>query len=518
MKVIMPKYNIYKIIKTEEEKLKDKLRSVNLREIFSKEIKGFKFEFFYSFEPEEVEIWWTDLYEEFLEDIQRPKNKIYFGVLLISNSDLAYAVSLGKAYFYLKNFCDMEFGLNLAERIVDRNNMRIKNSKYFNVRKSKTITTYQNGSTIDYDSGESMQYIKAKTTEEEKWGGTVSFGNSVAFNIKKSPQELIGLINDIEEELKKPPKFSIPRAEIVKNEEIIKELNQKLISHILWDDSNIQMDELSIFGVDFVFTDKNQYTFYLKGSKRKTSYEVEDLNIGEFRKFILKNDIDLYRELENILVYTKNENGKGHSNNIKYFLDYVDDENYCLIDGNWYQFNQSYINYLETEVDKIPFDYQESDDLSIQEYMSYLRENELDEKYMYKERYFNTIKEKDGYLNFDRNSEMLKQKYSIEKMDLYKEKTLFFVKIGTPQKLGYVIDQCLNTVNILQNRETEIKIESKRVNIDEVCLWLVMNRKNKIKRLNEIESLIFLMKLVEWKKQVTNAGFNYSVKINYVRD
>ncbi len=240
----MPKYNIYKIIKSEENNLIDKLKSVNLQKICSKEINGFKFDFYYSQDPEQIDIWWTDLYKDFFEDIDKPKNKIYFGVLLISNDKLLYAVSLGKAYFYLKNFCDMEFGLDLAERIADKNHMKIKNSKYFNVSKSKTITTYQHGSTVDYDSGESMQYIKVKTIDEGKWGNTVSFGNSVAFNIDKKPEDLTILINDIEEVLKQPPKFSIPRVEAVKNEEKINQLNLKLVSRMLDDNSIIQMDEV----------------------------------------------------------------------------------------------------------------------------------------------------------------------------------------------------------------------------------------------------------------------------------
>jgi uncharacterized protein (TIGR04141 family) len=514
----MPKYNIYKIIKSEENNLKDKLKSVNLHRTCSKEVDGFMFDFYYSKDPDEVDIWWTDLYKDFFEDIGKPKNKIYFGVLLISNDKLLYAVSLGKAYFYLKNFCDMEFGLDLAERIADKNHMKIKNSKYFNVSKSKTITTYQHGSTVDYDSGESMQYIKVKTIDEGKWGNTVSFGNSVAFNIDKKPEDLTILINDIEEVLKQPPKFSIPRVEAVKNEEKINQLNLKLVSRMLDDNSIIQMDEVSIFGVDFVFTDKNQYTFFLKGNKRRTSYEVKELNMKDFRVFIRQNNINLYEELDNIYVCAKNENDKGFSENIKYFLDYVDDEKYCLLYGKWYQFNRSYIDYLETEADRIPHEYLEEDDFSLTDYKSYIIENGLDERVMYKEKYFNSIKENKGYMNFDRDFEFIRQKYSIEKMDLYKDNVLYFVKIGTPQKLGYVIDQCLSTINILKDKETEIIINSKSIKPQGVCLWLVMDRKNKIDNLSEIESLIFLMKLVEWKKQVVNAGLDYKVKINYVKD
>ena len=41
----------------------------------------------------------------------------------------------------------------------------------------------------------------------------------------------------------------------------------------------------------------------------------------------------------------------------------------------------------------------------------------------------------------------------VEKMDLYKEGTLYFVKKGNPQKLNYVIDQALNTLKLLKNNE-----------------------------------------------------------------
>jgi len=369
---------------------------------------------------------------------------------------------------------------------------------------------------VDYDSGESMQYIKAKTIDEEKWGSVVSFGNSVSFSINKNPQDLTILINDIEEILKERPKFSIPRVEEIKDEEQINQLNLKLVSQLLNDDSNIQTEEVSMYGVDFVFSDKNQYTLFLKGKKRETSYETRELNMEDFRTFIVKNNINLYKELDNIYVEAKNENNKGFSSNIKSFLDYIDDEKHCLLDGRWYQFNSSYIDYIETEVNTINFEYIEDYDLSIEEYNSYIKENQLNKDIMYKENYFNTIKEENGFLNFDRNFEIIRDKYKIEKMDLYKDNALYFVKIGTPQKLGYVVDQCISTVNVLKDRETEIIIDSIPIEPKVICLWLVLDRKNKVDKLSDLESLIFLMKLVEWKKKVLNAGYEYKVKINYV--
>lgn len=71
----MPKYNIYKIIKSEENNLKDKLKSVNLHRTCSKEVDGFMFDFYYSKDPDEVDIWWTDLYKDFLKILVNLKTK-----------------------------------------------------------------------------------------------------------------------------------------------------------------------------------------------------------------------------------------------------------------------------------------------------------------------------------------------------------------------------------------------------------------------------------------------------------
>lgn len=48
-------------------------------------------------------------------------------------------------------------------------------------------------------------------------------------------------------------------------------------------------------------------------------------------------------------------------------------------------------------------------------------------------------------------------------MNLYKDNILYFVKIGTPQKLGYVIDQSMSSINALKNNETGIIIRSKHI-------------------------------------------------------
>jgi uncharacterized protein (TIGR04141 family) len=130
---------------------------------------------------------------------------------------------------------------------------------------------------------------------------------------------------------------------------------------------------------------------------------------------------------------------------------------------------------------------------------------------------FNESRVNDGYLNCDRQLVSLDGRYKVEKMDLYKDGTLYFVKKGKPQKLSYVIDQAINTVKILQNNADAIVIDEAVVNVEIICLWLILDRQSQIEKLSDINSIIFHMKLVEWKKTLIDAKFIPLININYVR-
>jgi len=498
----MPKYNIYKIKKQQEASLIDKLKLVGLEEISKKEVNGFNLSFYFSQEPDKVDIWWTEIYRDFFENIEKPKNQLYFGILLISNETQCYAISLGKSHFYLKSFCDTDFGLNLAERIVDEGNLSIKNSKFHKSKKSKTLTTYQKGSEIDYESGESIHYLKAQTIDKETWGEVACFGNSVQLNLQRCPTELPDLVNIIEEELKKLPLFELPKTDPVLDEEKISELDEKLADAIIkkGEKSNIQVDEFSIYGVEFIFPDRSNYSFCLKGDSRNKT-KPSDLSIENLIAFINENAINLSERLNDINVFVHNEHGRAYSQPLKFFLDFVDDERHCLVDGKWHKFNQSYLKYLMKEVDKL----------------SLIYEDVFDVEKGTSEDSFNKAREaNDGFRNCDKVLEVYGSKYKVEKMDLYKENVLYFVKIENPQKLSYVIDQAVNTVKLLQNNESIINIDDKDVEVKGICLWMIIPRK-KISKLSEINSIILHMKLVEWKKVVTYAGYKPIIWLNYVK-
>lgn len=498
----MPKFNLYKINPEQKPNLVIKLESVGLTKTGSKTINGFTLDFYFSNDPDEIDIWWVDVYKDFLGGFELPKNQIYFATLLIYNNSVVYAVSLGKSHFYLKNFCDLDFGLNLAERIIDEANLKIKNSKFYKSKKNKIITTYQEGSEIDFDSGESMHYIKAKTIDEVTWGKSASFGHSAQFSLEIQPDELTEFVTKIENTLKQAAKIRLPKVVAVQNEETIKRLDDLLVKTIIPSDdktSEVAIDDISLSGVDFIFSDQYLYSFYVLGV-RDSQTEKGDLTLDKFRDFVDNNDIDPKEQINNIRVKVHNEHGRDFSKPVKEFLDFVEEkERFCLIDGRWYQFNQSYVDFLQSEVNKI--EVEKKDDVS--------ETNEGD---------FNKNRVADGYLNCDKVLENIDKKYKVEKLDLYKDKTLIFVKIGSPRKMNYNIDQSINAVKLLQNNQSKIRIDNVDKEVLTVCLWLIFDRKTKIKKLSDINSLIFHMKLVDWKKTVQNAGYKPVVYISYLTD
>ncbi|HBH13118.1 MAG TPA: hypothetical protein DDX29_08400 [Clostridiales bacterium] len=499
----MTQMNLYRFPKDIEKELHSKFQSVSLELVSQKEVENFQFKFYFSKNPDEVDIWWIENYRSFLEEIETPKNQIYFGILLILGKDLLYGLSFGKTHFYLNQFCDTDFGLNLAQRIADKENLIIKNSKFFKSTKSKSITSYHNGSEFVYDSGESIHFLKAKTINPELWGNSASFGTSVKFNVDIEMKNLPSFIEKIENELLTPSKFSIPKVDIVRNEEKIEELDKKLIQSILATerDSEIDVEEFTVSGVNFIFTDADSYNFCVKG-KRKSTERIEDLTLDNLIKFIDDKSINLEEDLNNIFVKVHKETGRDYSKSLKNFLDFIDDEErYCLVDGKWYKFNQSYSDYLKNEVDMINMDYEGKFDIS-----QWTNEGSFN-----KDREAN-----DEFVNCDRDLDKLGKKYKIEKLDLFKGESIYFVKEGKPQKLAYVIDQSKLTVKVLQNNEGKIEIDGIERNVKNIVLWIILDRKNKINKLSEINSMIFHMKLVDWKNLVKQANYVPVVKINYL--
>ena len=266
----MPKYNIFRIRKSSEIALYEKLTSdnVGLKKIYEEDVSNFNVKFLFSTDPDEAKIWWLEQYEAFFEEHDLPRNLIYFAAVIISNAHCCYAVSLGKSHFFLREYCEFDFGLRMAERIANLKKPRSKNSQYFQSKRSKTIVSYKQGYDLDYDSGESLSFLRSETTSRKKWGKVASFGHSLQLSVSEPPKNLVKVVKRIEKALAQPPKRVIPKTEIVKDPNLIQKLDQSLVSEIegVDESTNLQVDEFSVSGVDFVFNDQYQYSLFLRGA------------------------------------------------------------------------------------------------------------------------------------------------------------------------------------------------------------------------------------------------------------
>ncbi len=500
------KYNLYKIPEDNKLALLESLEAKGFEQTNQSEnINGFQMDFYLG--PQIISVpKWAILYQAFIPDPSEIRNRMPSGVLLIHNSSICYAVALGMAFHTIQKHCAKDFGLELAERIADEANLKEKASKHFQSLRSKTITSYQQNNPFSFESGESIRFIKARSINKDEWGNSVEFAISAQFNLPHDPSFLPSLIQNIESVLISEPLFVLPRTEKVTDQIKITELDSRIAQLLVSNNSaSINFEDFGISGVDFVFHHSNQFSAYLKNQKSSTIRPLEELSLENLKGYVQDQGFNPILEFGNIRISAE-EGDRSSSYKIRQLLDYVDDENYCLIDGDWHRFNRSYITYLETIVDSIDWEH-----LSEYDFPSGSIEDNLLSRCVY-----------DGYYSFHgkQHSSQFENKmtrYKVEKMDLYNDRTMFFVKKGGPQKLNYVIDQAINTVRLLQSLSTGINIGGSYIKIKRVCVWIMVPRVTDIQNLSDFNSLIFLMKLADFKRVVQDAGFQPLVRVNYIR-
>jgi uncharacterized protein (TIGR04141 family) len=498
----LAKFNIHRV-SGDLESLLEKFQIVGLKKVADKEVDGCRLQFYFSEEPEFVEIWWAELYSEYLSSMGKLlRNTNYYGALIISCDSSHFVVSLGKTHFYLRNFCDPDFGLDLAQRIADERNLRIKNSKFFQSTRSKIITTYMNGVPWEYDSGESMHYLKAKTIDEHVWGKVASFGTSVQLVLPFMPEDLPDLIRKMLRKLDEEPRFEIPRADLIKDDVQKASLDRKLARAIMGKGgrSPLAVGEFSVSGIEFVFSDADSYLIYMPYHK-DDGMLVNDLTIEALRDFVHGNSIDLETALNDIRVVVSRR-GNSYTEHLKHYLEFVDDDKaLCHLDGNWYRFNQSYVRYLAGQVDSLVLDHDPAFDTS--------------DDAMTEDHFVQSRAKQNGFTATHRVATQVDNKFSIEEMDLYKDHIAYFVKVGQPPDMCYLIDQSLNMVQLMRSGTLEPRVNGVPARVGSVCLWMVLERETKLNKLSDIRSIILQMKLVEWKRAVANAGYEPKVCVNY---
>lgn len=464
--------------------------------------------------------------DKILETNTQPK-----AVVVIEYDGKMYALTFGHSYFLVDKFCDRNFAFSFARKM-DYKEIKTTALTSPNSQRNKTINTYIDYSNLEFDSGESFTKLKAKVKQPEGFNlytDLIEVGSSIKFTLKeetiKGISKLILHITDI---MEKDDIYKIPVFSKVVNEELLEELNTSMEKEVKEGDVSINISELDIIGATEIFN-HNDTTFTLMYDGKSTKVSI--LSLEELSSFAEDNNLKLLEILLDIKVISHFNDAPVRTDKIRNLIDYVNDEQRCILSkGEWYYFNDDYQEYLEDSIAEIRVIYNSDYDFTKKIHDDFLarklqEENtneglldfqSLKRKY-YAERVFNTLREEnDGFQNFDRIEERV-GKSTVELMDLYKDKTMYAVKIGnSSSKLCYAVDQSISSLRLYKHDLLENMPE-----IDNVAIWLVLERKTKINEkngqpnLNELDMLMLKNKLDIWKKEVRILGYTPLVYVNY---
>lgn len=541
----MGQINIYKIdsnkkqvfYQTMASKL-ELIRTVEVNKVVNENEIIFGMSLYISQPTEERDINWSWLLREFevdaIRSIPNPKS-----VLLIEKDDIAYAVTFGASYFIVDKYCDRNFAFNFARK-VEYKEIKTTALTAPNSQRNKIINTYINYNDLEFDSGESFTKVKAKLSIDDTFTihkETIEIGNSIKFTLNQdSLDNIADLIIYIENILEvQEDKYKIPVFAKVTDSDLIDSMDARLKEEVLNNINNINISEIDIIGATEIFNHND--TSFTASFGRYTK-EISELSINQLTQFANENGFNLNENMLEIKIASYNNGTRVRTDKIKNLIDYTDDTERCiLLSGQWYHFNDDYLSYLADSIKEIDAIYNPEYNFhkaSHNEFLErkYLEEKDRDEfdgkterqirdkigKRYYAERYYNImLAENYEFENYDRIESRIGTA-DIELMDLYKDNTIFAVKIGSSSgKLCYVADQSIQALKAYKHN-----LVAEKPPVSNVAIWLVLDRANQLNLIdgkpdiNELDMLILKNKLDSWKKEVRVLGYKPIIYVNYV--
>ncbi|MBG9346864.1 DUF6119 family protein [Corynebacterium belfantii] len=491
------KLNIFKINDDNLVPLINKLKDVGLQLENVQETNGWELQFYFSEEPTGAEPGWL-LPLKFLLPDNTFEARSYFAAVCAKSDNHIFIISYGKSHFYIRPFCDHNFGIEVAKRIIDASSVASTSEKFFQSKQKKGIKNFNSNAELNVAPGNSVDYVQGSIREQfvEQLGKVGKFGQSCQISVEidyfQIPEVLDCLINVLESD----PIVPIPRTEIIEDEQTISRLEKQLYSAVRGGSKSelVSVSAYTLSGVGFVFSPDDQYQICLRRTK---SPLYDDLEIERIRGFIVGNKIaDM--DLPNVKIRVFSDGIQKITKNLIDFLEFTpDDERIVLTEGRWREFNQDYLNMLDFHVDRIPV-------VPCENEFSVIPCDLIEKE-------FNIRAEKLGYINGDRDFSNLKTKGKAptEAWDLRKGNVLFAVKFGSASKLGYVVDQSMSVIDLLRNGASTNYSDK----IEKYCLWLGFERQTPVSRISEVKSIILKQKIEAWARHCRDAGVSPQLKL-----
>ena len=349
------KLNVFFVPDWNVSALKAKFDQVGLKAIHTATDGIWETAFYFSSEQTPAEIPWVSTFAEFFAGLQA-QNLIYFGAYVFEQPSRCYVLTYGKAHFYVRPFCDHDFGIEVAKRIADEDDIKQKASKRFAGRRKKEIGSYTSNTRLDIESGESVDYLQAGILDSSRkdFGRTAKFGSSVLLNAPIDKTGIGKLLDKVTVALSSPPTFALPRTAEITDAAEVARYDVILLDAIASDDRSTDFTHTGpeIVGVNFVFSGNEQYTLTAGHHRRRVLGEA-DLDLDALRDYIKEEAVGR-NDILGIRIKVDNEGQRTYSKTLKDSLDYiVDGENVMLSQGRWLRFNENYVDQLNNSVDGI---------------------------------------------------------------------------------------------------------------------------------------------------------------------
>jgi uncharacterized protein (TIGR04141 family) len=492
------KLNIFRIPDEYYEWLIGKLQKLGADPLANVKQDGWTGTFFISPEDAATDVPWLEPYEQFFVSRDRPQNTNHYAAFVFKRDSACYALSHGKAHFYIRPFSDFDFGVELAKRIANEDEIRQTASKRFAGKQKKDIRSFAPNTRLDVESGESVDFLQAECIPEVRadFGKTGKFGTSALLSPDITAHDIGSTLSKVESEIRKPAKFRLPRTTLLTDDETVRKYDRQLVEEILSGRPGADFAQASydLYGVDFIFSEDGQYKYRCPGFE---DGDIEMPDIESLRGYIAENGIPKESVLRIRVVHNPPDRAT-YSKDLKNSLDFIYDEDRVILTaGRWMHFNQDYLDFLDEYLDGISVE-------SVEPEFATLSPGEPA---------FNENLRKFGYNVADKNFDILKTRSStpIEAWDLQKGDCVYAVKFGTAQKLGYVCDQATAVLEVLRNRANVKKVP----NFRQYCLWLGYEAKKPLGHIKQTGSIILKQKIEAWARKATNLRIEPVIKLSH---
>lgn len=481
--------NIFRIPPAQYDSLRTKMTQAGLSSTHALRQEGWEGNFWFSHSPQPGDIPWVETFRDFIGK-DPYQNRTYFGAITLQKDEACYAISFGKTHFYIRPYCDYDFGIEIAKRIADENDITLTSARRYQGKQRKDIRGYGDHARLRVPPGNSVDFLEARILPSDApvYGTSGKFGTSCLLTPDIEPSQIGRFLSRIQDTLSSAAKFRLPRTLILTDEKEIAAYDEKLVDELLSPigTSSLASSTFDLYGVDFVFSSSGTFTIKCGHHREMT---LDRLTMKEVKQYIADSQITRDKVL-NLRVTHHLEGGPEFTQRIKDCVDYIcDKDRVVLRGGKWLKFNEDYLEALDSAIRKIEVETTEADLLQTS-----LREPAFNQSLVAR-----------GYSLADKDFSIFKtsQKTPTEAWDLQRDDTVYAVKFGTPQKLNYVVDQASSVLELISNAANVNEVPTFR----RYCLWLGYRAKKTPRSLAESGSIILKQKIEAWARQCEQVGY-----------